>query len=259
MENAILNLALNARDALISGGIIHISTSNVFVEHGRSSLYGFSPSEGMHVSITVSDTGIGMNEDVKIRLFEPFFTTKGDKGNGIGLFSVKETVQQMGGFVEIISAPKYGTQFVVCLPLSESECFLENNISTSKVRATAQCGNVLVIDDEEVVLEVFRGMLTYLGYNVTACSDPREAIALYRHCWKDYEIVLFDMSMPHMSGIECWNEIQHVNPQAKVIITSGYGMMADIEQIIQKGKARFLEKPFQIKHLEEIIEKIGVQ
>ncbi|MBL8029244.1 MAG: response regulator [Fibrobacteres bacterium] len=254
LENIVLNLILNSKDAINNNGIIYVSTSNTLIEKGHKNSFGFLPGHGPHTVITVSDTGSGITEENRKRLFEPYFTTKGANGTGIGLASVKEILQLIGGFAEVYSSPGQGTQFIIYLPtiIPADIKVLEDN--SPRLQSSTVKGKALVIDDEEVVLEVFRGMFTYLGYEVTACSDPREAIALYRHCHNDYGIVLFDMSMPHLSGMDCWNQIRHVNPQARIIVTSGYGRAADIESIIKDGNASFLEKPFQIQHLEEIIE-----
>ncbi len=254
IENAVLNIALNGRDALPNGGILHISTDNVLVEHGRVNQFGFVPQSGMHTVITVSDTGIGMSDTVMSRIFEPFFTTKGDRGSGIGLYTVKDALHKVNGFIEVVSAPKQGTQFSIYLKSAEKpSCETQKN--SSRALSVKKGGRVLVIDDEEVILEVVRGMLSHLGYDCTICSDPREAISLYRHCWRNYSLVFFDLCMPLLRGIECWNAIRRINPTARLVVTSGYGMVTDAERILRSGNASFIEKPFQMCHIEEAIEK----
>jgi CheY-like chemotaxis protein len=248
IQNALLNLALNARDAMPEGGELILATDVVVLdeEYCRGNPYEMSP--GRYLRICVTDSGVGMSEEVRRHLFEPFFTTKGlGKGTGMGLAAVYGTVRNHKGAIDVYSEPGHGTTVKVYLPLLESAEQAETPAEVGEpVRGTAR---ILVVDDEEVVLKLAAEALRDLGYQVTTCKDGAEAVAYYREAWRSIDLVILDMVMPAFGGRETFLAMRETNPAVRAILSSGYSLNGQAQAILDEGVLDFVQKPFQLREL----------
>ena len=252
LQNVILNLALNARDAMPDGGTLTLSTRLQRIEsEGRGkSLHLEVP--GSFLELSVTDTGTGMDQQTMAHIFEPFFTTK-EKGHGtgLGLASVYGTVKSHEGAIEVKSEPGAGTTFTVLLP---SVAELPPEAPRIEARQPQRgTGSVLVVDDEKFIRDIASEMLGELGYNVVTCNDGVEAVEYYRthpHC---VDLAIIDMIMPRMRGAECVEELRKINPKLKVIIATGYSLASDTQRTIAQGIAGFIQKPFDDQELAALV------
>jgi len=252
MEQVFMNLYLNAWQAMPGGGEIHLETENIILNDARVVPYVVKP--GKYVKIMVTDNGTGMDERTKARIFEPFFTTKAlGRGTGLGLATVYGIVKGHWGMINVYSEPGYGTTFSIYLPapgLDEME-EMKAPEPIAKGKET-----ILLVDDEEIVLDVSREILEFLGYRVHAVANGQEAIALYGEKRDEIDLVLLDMIMPGMSGGETFNRLRQIHPEAKVILTSGYSINGQAKEIIDRGCRGFLQKPFHLEKLSRTLREV---
>jgi PAS domain S-box-containing protein len=251
LQNALLNLALNARDAMPEGGILTFTTG---VAGPDGKIEGSGPEAvrfGRFFRLLVSDTGCGMDEKTKLRAFEPFFTTKETgKGTGLGLASVYGTVKNHNGLIELESEPKKGTVFSIYLPLAVKA---ETQPIDGPPRIKSGSGTILFVDDEEYMRSMVPEMLGTIGYTVVARGDGVEAIEYYKHHHADVDAIIIDMIMPRMGGYDCIKILKQINPDARILVSSGYSLVSDTQQIISKGIAGFIQKPFEINELSQAL------
>jgi len=245
LQNVLINLAVNARDAMPQGGEMRFATRNVcFDEHESRRHAGARP--GSYVRISVSDTGHGMDAGVVEHIFEPFFTTKEPgKGTGLGLASVYGSVKSHQGFIEIDSALGRGTTFDVYLPAGAEASAASGAAALSggtRGKQGESCA-VLVVDDEETVREVFREMLEDIGCTVVAVGTGREAVEYYREHPGKIDVVVLDMIMPAMGGLQCFRELKKTDPKVKVVLSSGYTVGEEGRHALDEGALAFLHKP----------------
>ena len=221
MEQVLMNLATNARDAMPAGGTLTIET--FFQEIDESFVYSHGlGNPGRYGVICVSDTGAGMDEETKNRLFEPFFTTKEvGKGTGLGMAIVHGIVNQHNGFVYVYSEPGRGTAFKIYIPLLESEVVSEK-VGTVLERPTGGTETILVVEDDASVRKVVETMLTQFGYETICVVDGQEAVDTFKMNGSKIKLILMDLIMPRKSGMEACREIRHLQPDARVLFTSGY-------------------------------------
>jgi CheY-like chemotaxis protein len=251
LQNSLLNLALNARDAMPEGGTLTFATEVA----GPAEKNAETPSEeityGSFLRIQVSDTGFGMDEKTRLRAFEPFFTTKEPgKGTGLGLTSVYGTIKNHNGLIELESQPKKGTVFTIYLPLvvkTEPAAIAE----LKQVRNGS--GTVLFVDDEQTMRDMVGEILGDLGYTVVAKPDGIEAIEYYKRHHAEVDVIIVDMIMPRMGGYDCIKILKQINPDARILVSSGYSLVSDTQQIISKGIDGFIQKPFEINELSQAI------
>ena len=249
LSNAILNIAINARDAMPEGGALTITTRNWRIGQGR----GWAECvPGEYLVVSISDTGVGMDERTRARVFEPFFTTKDpSKGVGLGLASAYGTVRNHRGNLDVSSSPGMGTTFTIYLPVEE-EC-LEEKTDGSSNGVVKGNGTVLVVDDDEMMRDMACDSLSQLGYGVHACADGAEAVAWYQEHHAEIDVVLLDMIMPVMDGAECCRKLKSIRGDVKVLLTSGYSRNDKIQRTLDEGALGFVEKPFEIHRLSEIV------
>jgi signal transduction histidine kinase/CheY-like chemotaxis protein len=222
IEHAILNLCLNARDAMPGGGTLTLESSLVTLRT-EDSLRPAQCQPGDYVRVMVKDTGLGIDPMVMPRLFQPFFTTKEPgRGSGLGLAIVHQTVRNHGGFVRVESEVVHGSEFQVYLPAVQQPA----RPLTAKSPAQVQYGSgtVLVVDDEPLVLAFVERGLQKLGYNVIAVDNGRRACEIYASRTQEIEYVLLDLVMPEVSGLETYQKLREINPQVRVILSSGYSL-----------------------------------
>jgi PAS domain S-box-containing protein len=244
IQNALLNLAVNARDAMPSGGTLVFTTARVDVEPPGLHTHSGTLAPGAYARIRVADTGTGIAHGILDRIFEPFFTTKEvGKGTGLGLTSVYTTAKDHGGAVDVQSRPGEGTVFDLYLPLATQPT--EAATETQRGGAVARTGRVLVADDEEMLRKSLTAMLVRAGFEVETAKDGREAVDVFVREQGRFELVLMDMVMPRMGGRDAMRLILEHDPDARILIISGFSMDEDPQTLVEQGAAGFLQKPFR--------------
>ena len=254
LQNALLNLALNARDFMPDGGDLTFSTILASGEEPILSSHPDEPGKKKYFIVSVSDTGVGMEDHVKKRIFEPFFTTKpAGKGTGLGLASVYGTVTNHGGFIDVQSESGSGARFSMYLPASDTgvSASPHENIAPEK-----GIGKILVIDDEEFIREMASELLKDLGYSVSACNDGEEAVRWYTIHNREIDLVLLDIAMPKMGGYDCFTRLKAINPSVKAIVLSGYSIDGEAQRILDQGALAFIQKPFDLQGLTKAIGRL---
>ena len=248
VQSALLNLALNARDAMPQGGTLRFSTRLVDLDPDACARTGFDIEPGRYVQVGVADTGVGMDRSVRARIFEPFFTTKPlGKGTGMGLAAVYGTVESHRGAVTLESEPGKGTTFTLLLPLSmDDEVDAERVAEPDKTDTRA---SVLIVDDEDMVREVTREMLAMLGYRVTECSDGLAALRMFRERSALFDLVILDLVMPSIGGFDLFMAMREIDPHVRVILASGFSLGGDAQRILDEGAKAFLQKPYRADEL----------
>jgi signal transduction histidine kinase/ActR/RegA family two-component response regulator len=243
IEQVVLNLGVNARDAMPGGGALTISTANVGSE-GPIADETLALPAGNYVTLSVQDTGCGMDAATRERIFEPFFTTKGPgKGTGLGLATVYGIARQSGGGISVRSAPGAGTTFTVYLPLESAPLEEAKAPPVSHTRSHA-CETVLVVEDDQTVRELVCAVLSEQGYEVLCAGDCQDALRMAREHPGRIDLVVSDIVMPQMHGPELARELLRLRPRAKVLFVSGYSDADICNQGILAPDVRFLEKPF---------------
>jgi len=252
IEQAILNLYVNAWQSMPGGGYLYIQTENITIGENYSKTYYMGP--GKYVKISVSDTGLGMDKATRKRIFEPFFTTKEmGRGTGLGLASVYGIIKNHGGFIDVKSEEAAGTTFTLYLPASEKEVEIKKVSSPILLEGS---GTILLVDDEETVIEVGSKMLEKMGYTVLAAENGKHAIEVYKTNKDDIDLVILDMIMPRMSGKETYNRLKEINPNIKVLLASGYSIDGQATEILDRGCNGFIQKPFHMNALSQKIKEI---
>ena len=251
IEQVLMNLFLNAADAMPGGG--NITVKSTTVDHSIIKSGFYKPKPGRYVLMSIRDTGIGMDEKTKERIFEPFFTTKEmGRGTGLGLASVYGIIKGHHGFIEVESAVSGGTTFYIYIPASEAAIpEMAAGASENILRGE---GTILLVDDEEGILEIGKSMLENLGYQVLTSRTAEEALSCYETHKDGIKLVLLDMIMPGMNGGKIYDRIKAINPQVKVLLISGYSIEGEAREILARGCNGFIQKPFKIK---ELAKKIG--
>jgi CheY-like chemotaxis protein len=248
MHQVLMNLCVNARDAMPEGGAISIKAENVFVDENYARMH-LEAKPGRFVMITVSDTGPGMSPEIQSRIFEPFFTTKEmTKGTGLGLSTALTIVKSHGGFINVYSDLHKGSQFTLYLPAVD----MPGAADAAALQTDFPLGNgelVLVVDDEESIREITRGTLETFGYNVLTAADGTEALALYADKKNEIAVVLTDIVMPFMDGPATIRALQRMNPSVRIIAASGLGVGQRAGEGPLEGVSIFLNKPYTAEKL----------
>jgi signal transduction histidine kinase/HAMP domain-containing protein len=256
ITQVIMNLVVNARDAMPDGGKIEIRTEEVSVDEEYCKYYTWAK-PGNYVAISVSDTGIGIPEDIRHRIFEPFFTTKEfGKGTGLGLAITYSIVKNHGGWINLYSEVGKGSEFKVYIPVVSSGAELEvSQEKSSKEKIfTGGSETILLVDDEDIVREVGESMLRNLGYRVITAANGEEAVATYKERGSEIDLVIMDKMMPKMNGITAYRALKEINPLVKVIISSGY-IVDSIQSLRELGVADFLNKPYRMDEMAKAVRK----
>ena len=252
IEQVLMNLFVNAADAMPEGGDVFLRTINIPYGDMKGKLY--NPKPGDYVLLTVTDTGIGMDPKTVERIFEPFFTTKElGRGTGLGLASVYGIVKGHGGYVDVESEKGRGTTFKIYLPASNREVYKTIKAPDHILKGT---GTILLVDDEEMVLEVGEKLLKVMGYHVLTAREGREAIELYKKHRETVDLVLLDIIMPNMKGGEVFDRLKEINPDIKVLLSSGYSIDGEATKILERGGKGFIQKPFDMEALSQSIRAI---
>jgi two-component system cell cycle sensor histidine kinase/response regulator CckA len=253
LEQMILNLLLNAGDAMPRGGTLTLESRNV--THREMSSSVFRPREGRYARLSFRDTGKGMDEKTLRRVFEPFFTTKEmGRGTGLGLASVYGTVKGHGGYVEVDSKPGKGSTFKIYLPVKGKG--KRKPTEESSARDLKQRPTILLVDDEQAVRAVARDMLRSLAYDVLAAGSGEEAIELYRSRRECIALVILDIVLPGLGGGDIFRRLKAIDPEVKVLLCSGYSIQGEADALVQEGASGFVQKPFSLDRLREEIHRI---
>ena len=248
LEQVIMNLCVNARDAMPTGGRVQITVRSTMLDHPTSCSRLGIPS-GRYVVVSVADTGHGMDADTAGHVFEPFFTTKAaDKGTGLGLAIVYGIVTQSGGAIDLETAPGRGTTFTIYLPEAGETAVVEDATTTVHDMARGS-ETILLVEDEDSVRMILRKALDSLGYDVVEAASGEEALRLSRQFAKPIHVLLTDIMMPGMNGLALSASLSADRPATKVVFMSGHGAEAVADQILDPVRARFLQKPFSIQVL----------
>jgi CheY-like chemotaxis protein len=248
----LLNLYINAADAMPSGGKLILQTSNADRENMAAKFHGPKPVNYIH--LTVTDTGIGMDKETKERIFEPFFTTKTlGKGTGLGLASAYGIINGHNGYIEVDSETGRGTTFHIYLPASGTTSPESTRPIDSLIKGE---GTILLIDDEEFVLKMSAKILNKIGYDVYTAEGGRQAIQIFEKEKDNIDLVILDIIMPDMGGGMVYDRIKAINPKAKVLLSSGYSKDGQAIEILNRGCNGFIQKPFTIKELSVKIDEI---
>ncbi len=257
LQSALLNLALNARDAMPTGGELVFSTSVDRLDGEACGSYGPEALAGKFLCIAVTDTGVGMDETTRKRVFEPFFTTKGSgHGLGLGLAAVYGTVQSHGGVVTVSSDVGCGTTFRVYLPLHDAVVGSRSPDRGAGVRQPTRGGRVVVVDDEQVVRDVTATALREGGYQVEVFASGPAALAHYERAWRETDVVILDLVMPEMSGRDVFRALRNVNPTVRAILVTGFSLNGEAQTILDEGARALLQKPFRVEALLEAVERV---
>jgi CheY-like chemotaxis protein len=252
IQQVLLNLFVNAADAMPTGGNLFLKTTNTTHHDIKSKQY--HPEPGDYLRLTVSDTGIGMDEKVRQRIFDPFFSTKETgKGTGLGLASVYGIIKNHGGYIEVQSQKGHGSKFSMFLPASARKVL---KITEPAPEIMKGSGTILIVDDEEMVLDVGVRVLKKLGYTVLESNNGRHTVELYAKVQDKIDLVILDIVMPDMSGGDVYDRLKEINPDVKVLLASGYSIDDQAREIMERGCDDFIQKPFSLKSMSEKISGI---
>ena len=249
IEQVLLNLFVNAWQAMPDGGMIRVETRSVSLDERFVRPYGIRP--GRYVRVSVEDTGIGMDTSTQRKIFDPFFTTKETgRGTGLGLASAYGIIKNHGGIIDVSSSPGKGARFDIYLPVSGRPPRQERKIVEFPAPGK---GTILLIDDEKMIRDVGMEMLAYLGYQVLAAPDGDEGIAIYEKEQARIDLVILDMIMPKTSGAKTYERLKAIDPEVRVLLSSGYSRDGQAAEILSRGCDGFIQKPFTLESLSEKI------
>jgi CheY-like chemotaxis protein len=242
IEQVLLNLYINAWQSMPDGGDLYLQTENVKLD--RSYIKPFIIEPGKYVKISVTDTGVGMEKTIQDRVFEPFFTTKQmSRGAGLGLASAYGIIKKHGGIINVYSEKGEGTTFNIYLPASEKEVLKLEEKSHEILKGTE---TILLVDDEEITIDVGKKLLEELGYRVLIARGGKEAIEVYRGHVNEIDMVLLDMIMPDMNGSETFEKLKEIDQNVKVVLSSGYSINGDAQDLLDRGCMGFIQKPYNL-------------
>ncbi len=253
IEQVLLNLFVNAWQAMPGGGNLLIKSRNVTIEGEKENGNGGKP--GRYVKVSVTDNGIGMDQKTMKRIFDPFFTTKEvGRGTGMGLASAYGIIQNHGGFFKVRSLVGQGSTFSFFLP-AEDQAVVKEEVCTTGQLLTGE-ETILLVDDETMIAEVACDLLKNLGYNVLTAGSGEEAVEMYRKMRSKVDLVILDLIMPGMSGSKTFDLLREENPDIKVLLSSGYSLTGEASTIMSRGCSGFVQKPYSIDKLSQKVREV---
>jgi two-component system cell cycle sensor histidine kinase/response regulator CckA len=253
IEQVLLNLYVNASHAMANGGTLFLETTNLVLDDNYIKPYKINP--GRYVKFSVTDTGVGMEAAIQQRIFEPFFTTKEmGRGTGLGLASVYGIVKNHGGYINVYSEKGAGSTFNVYMPAVDRKAAADE--AEMVLEAASGTGTILFVDDEDMIVTTGRELLSELGYDVVTAAGGQEAVDIFATNPTRFDLVILDMIMPHMNGRETYLRMKSINPQVKVLLSSGYSLNHQAAAIIEEGCDGFIQKPFNTIQLSRKIREI---
>ncbi len=263
LEQALLNLCVNGAHSMTimrednehKGGTLSITMGRKYPDQYFVKTHPESSAEYEYWSISVKDTGVGMTREVLAGMYDPFFTTKGRKGgSGLGLTMVYNIIQQHGGFIDVYTEKGEGSEFIVYIPVMQGES--ESSVSETAGAIRRGTGTILVIDDEEVIRKVSQELLSMCGFNVITAEDGYSGVNIFRERAEEIKLVLLDVIMPGMSGLEVYSELRAIKSDVKVLLTSGFRNEEKIQDGLEQGINGFIQKPFTMTRLSDAVFKI---
>jgi signal transduction histidine kinase/integral membrane sensor domain MASE1/ActR/RegA family two-component response regulator len=257
LSQALLNICVNARDAMLAGGKLTVRTEKI--DQNEVPDRSLEARTESYVLIVISDTGMGMEEEVRERIFEPFFTTKGiGEGTGLGLAIVYGIVKEHNGFIEVESKPGQGTTFRLYLPAlwSEGKPAVDEKMrgEAASGKYSVGRGTILVVEDEEAMVRLLREVLSKAGYQTLTAMDGEAAIDLYQGHKEEIDIVVLDLGLPKVTGFEVIRKLNEQNPRVSIIITTGYLQPELKPELLQAGVKDCIYKPYSV---DDLVEKVG--
>ncbi len=258
LQNALLNLGVNARDAMSktpadadSLDELIFSSTEVYLDQESALQRSDELEPGWYIQICVSDTGCGMSPHVLERIFEPFFTTKEvGEGTGLGLASSLGCMETHNGSLAVVSELDVGTTFTIMLPRSAE---VSQDRPRQEVHISGDGSKILFVDDDDILRQTMVRVLRRLGYEVVACQDGLEAIEYYEQNFDNIDLIILDLIMPRMGGDEAFQHLMKINPEARILISSGFAKNNSVEELIRLGACGFLGKPFNIAELSSVL------
>ena len=252
IEQVLLNLYVNAGHAMPAGGDLYVETKNILLDESYLQPYGLRP--GKFVRISVTDTGIGMDEATQKRAFDPFFTTREiGRGTGLGLASAYGIVKNHNGIINIYSEKGEGTTVNIYLPATEKAAIEKPELREEVFMGTE---SILLVDDEEAIADIGRRLLERLGYRVILAGSGTEAVEIYRREQGRIDLIILDMIMPGISGGETFEQLKAINPSVIVLLSSGYSINGQAKTILDRGCKGFLQKPFGLVDLSKKVRQV---
>jgi signal transduction histidine kinase/CheY-like chemotaxis protein len=245
IEQVLLNLYINAWQAMPGGGELHIETENITLDQKNAKLHDVK--SGKYVKTYVADTGIGMDDEIQRRIFDPFFTTKEiGRGTGLGLASAYGIIKNHGGVITIESEKGKGTIFYIYLPASKKKVDDTKKVTTALISGT---GTILLVDDEEFMIDVCKQILERMGFKVLIAKSGKEAIEVFTANRDIIDLVILDIILPGMDGGVIYDRLKEIDPGIKVLIASGYSINGKASELMTKGCSGFIQKPFRMNQL----------
>lgn len=252
IEQVLLNIYINAGHAMPGGGALYIRTCNVTLHEADAGVLEAPP--GDYVRISISDTGIGMDQPTLKRIFEPFFTTKSAQGGtGLGLASAYGVMRNHGGAIHADSEPGRGSTFHLYLPSSKKK--IANESRNKSKGLISGSGNILLVDDDTMILTAASEMLKILGYTVYQAGSGQEAVSIYAQKNELIDLIILDMILPGINGAQTLRMLQEINPQVRVILSSGYSMQGEVQKVMESGCLGFIQKPYIFADLSTIVHR----
>jgi len=253
MEQVFMNLLVNAWQAMPGGGDLYVKTTRTVIGDEEKAETFMKP--GDYVKVSVTDSGEGMDEETKSRIFEPFFTTKEmGRGTGLGLAMVYGIVKGHDGYISVYSERGHGTTFNIYLPASEKQPVRVEE--TPRQEWLTGNETILVVDDEEHVVEVVEEVLKAMDYKVLVARNGKEAVKVFKKEKGKIDLVILDMIMPGISGGETFDRLKDIDPDVKVILSSGYSIGGTAREIMGKGCKAFIQKPFSVEELSRTVREV---
>jgi two-component system, cell cycle sensor histidine kinase and response regulator CckA len=254
IEQVLWNLYINAADAMPNGGELAIATCNVDATFQSPSGFDGDVPPGVYVQVSINDTGTGIDQIHMEKLFDPFFTTKKvGKGTGLGLASAYGIIKAHDGFIKVQSELDRGSTFGILLPAIDS---VSVNVESDPAKVVCGGETLLLVDDEEMILDANRQLLTRLGYQVIPATSGEEALDIYREKVEAIDLVMIDMVMPKMSGGDLFSRLRAINPEVRTILSSGYSINDTAQKILDQGCNGFIQKPFDLAQLSTTIRSV---
>ncbi|MEJ2167740.1 MAG: PAS domain S-box protein [Desulfobacterales bacterium] len=253
IEQVLLNLFVNAWQAMPGGGKLYLKTENMVLKSGDyRKPYALRPGE--YVTMAITDTGLGMDKATRERIFEPFFTTKEvGQGTGLGLASAYGIIKNHNGIIDVDSKKDHGTTFKIYLPASRKEFVKETDANGKRLKGSE---TILLVDDEETIADIGKRMLEKLGYRILLAESGAAALKAYETHGCDIDLVILDMIMPGMGGSAAFDKLKAMDPAVRVLLSSGYSLKGQASQIMKRGCDGFIQKPFNLEQISRKIREI---
>lgn len=257
IEQVLLNMFVNAKQAMEEGGNIYLETNIVFLDDIFCKPYEIS--SGSYIRIIISDDGCGMTEIVRRQVFDPFFTTKEkQRGTGLGLASAYGIIKNHNGIITVYSEQGSGSSFHIYLPHSKQSSALDKK-RENKPEIIEGFENILLVDDENLILEVGQALLKSLGYTVMLAQSGQQALDILNDKKGEIDLVILDLVMPEMNGAETFKKIRKQYPNIRVLLSSGYSINGQAQQVMDQGCDGFIQKPFSLAELSQVTKNVLIR